>query len=131
MNELQRISGLIIEGVIRITPQPPWAKYATGRLRDNIIDKTGIIVTDNSASFSMLNNPIVHYGIILNNAPTIRRRIRTEPIMIPGKRKPFIKSGGYRSTFIRTQNIHYHFLDNFFNNEAVSIVERELGVKKI
>lgn len=129
MNQLERVMELIRTGLIAITPQPPWAPYATGQLRDNIVD--GITINDNSASMSLLGNPLVYYGIILNNAPSIRYGLKKSGVFNRERKTEGDRTyiGSYR--YVRRDNKHYHYLDNYFNNEAAQIVERELGAKRI
>ena len=90
--------------------------YRTGQLHDNFRDKFGIVVSDDDRkiSFSVLENPIVNYGRILEVAPTIKYRA--------------IKNG--KNGYIEHRNRHYRYIERI-SDSLVPLLEQQYGVKYV
>lgn len=89
----------------------------TGQLRNLFFDNGTFEYGDTTVGVNMMQNPLIYYGFILNNSPTIRYRLK--------------KQADNTYSYEKKINEHFGFIDRFFENEAVSIFERELGVKRI
>lgn len=90
--------------------------FRTGQLRDNFFDEGFTQLEPNSISFTVMSNPKIYYGKILQVAPSIRYRI---------------KKVGYGYTYIKHTNRHFRFIDRICEEDAIPAIENDLGVKLI
>ena len=91
--------------------------YRTGFLLNNFFDKGVLALSDNSIGFSVLSNPKVYYGKILENAPSIRYKIRK------------VTKGYY--SYIKHTNRHFRYIERIIEKDVVPAIERELGVVRV
>lgn len=91
--------------------------YRTGQLRDNFFDDGILNLSDRSIGFSVLGNPIVYYGKILEVAPSIRYRLRK------------VSKGKY--SYSKHKNRHYRYIDRIIEQDVVPAIEEDLGVKRV
>ena len=107
--DIERANSAVMDGLV------PRIPMRTGQLQGHIFDN-GEFAYDNTVGTDLLKNPLVYYGFILNNSPTIRRAIRRN---------------GHKYDYKISVNKHFRFLDRYFEDEAIRIFEQELGVKRI
>lgn len=89
--------------------------YRTGYLHDNFIDND-LAIGGGIATFSVLSKPSVEYGKILENAPSIRYRLRK------------VRAGKF--SYIRHENRHFRYIDRIIESEVLSAIESGIGVKR-
>lgn len=94
--------------------------YKTGQLKNNFIDRNSTIIFGNNASFTVLSNPLVNYGRILENAPSIRYRL---------KRTNNKKRIEY--SYVKRANRHFRYIERIIESDVIAALEIELGVKRI
>lgn len=94
--------------------------YRTGKLRNNFIDRNSTIIGDNNASFTVLSNPEVNYGRILENAPTIRYRLRRTN-----------NKNRIEYSYVRRDNRHFRYIERIIESDVVPALENGLGVERI
>lgn len=94
--------------------------YRTGKLRNNFIDRNSTIIGDYDASFTVLSNPEVNYGRILENAPSIRYRLRR----VDNKNR-------IQYSYVRHNNRHFRYIERIIESDVVPALENSLGVEKI
>ena len=90
--------------------------YRTGYLHDNFFNGSRISSTENTLTETILDEPSVKYGRILEVAPTIRYGIKKQ---------------GYLYKYKQYKNRHFRYIDNIIENEVVDAIENEFGVKRI
>lgn len=91
--------------------------YRTGQLRDNFFDEGIIPESDNSLSFTVMSNPKIYYGKILQVAPSIRYKIHK------------VSAGKFK--YVKHANKHFRFIDKIIDESVVSALETDLGVRRI
>lgn len=91
--------------------------YRTGQLRDNFFDEGIQITGGNSISFTVMSNPKIYYGKILQIAPSIRYRVH--------------KVGRGKFSYIKHTNKHFRFIDKIIEQDVVSAIEEDMGVRLI
>lgn len=94
--------------------------YKTGKLRDNFIDRNSTIIGDYNASFTVLSNPIVNYGRILENAPSIRYRLRRTN-----------NKNRIEYTYVKRNNRHFRYIERIIESDVVPALENGLGVERV
>lgn len=110
--EFKSLINLVQNGIINSVLFP----YKTGQLKNNFIDKGSEIISDKVAEFSVLSNPLINYGIILENANTIRYGL---------------KKVGYKYKYIEKSNRHWHYQERINEHDIIPLIEDTLGVKRI
>lgn len=91
--------------------------YRTGFLLEHFFDKGVLAMGDNAIGFSVLSNPAVNYGKILENAPSIRYRIR--------------KVSKHYYSYVKHTNRHFRYIERIIENDVVPAIENGLGVVRI
>lgn len=84
--------------------------YRTGRLKNNFFDNN-IQTIDNKTTFTVLSNPLVSYGKILQERASINYRTK--------------------NSTIRHKNRHFRYIDKIVNTDVISAIENSYGVKRI
>lgn len=105
--QLIEVSNLVKEQIVN----SPIFPYRTGQLKENFIDVGSDISLDNNYSFTILSNPVVYYGKILEDRASIRYRTKNH--------------------IIRHKNRHFRYIDRIIESEIVPEIEREFGVRRI
>ena len=90
--------------------------YRTGQLKENFFDEGIQQLSDNSIGFTVMSNPIIYYGKILQVAPSIRYGL---------------KKRGAVYSYIKHKNRHFRFIDKIIDKDVVPAIEQELGVRLI
>lgn len=90
--------------------------YRNGKLRDNFFDEGYMQLEPNSISFTVMSNPEIYYGKILQVAPSIRYRI---------------KKVGHGYTYIKHTNRHFRFIDRICEDDVILAIENDMGVRLI
>lgn len=94
--------------------------YRTGQLRDNFFENE-ILPIENGVAVQILAKPLVNYGKILENAPTIRYGLREEKVGRYGQVAKY--------SYIPHKNRHFRYIDKIIDSDVVRVLESELGVK--
>lgn len=97
----------------------PLFPYKTGQLHDNFIDKGSEVAVGNTLTFTVLSNPLVNYGRILEVAPAIRYKIRK-----------LNKKGNYY-TYTKHKNRHFRYIERIIESYVISAIENEHGVRYV
>src|SRR5574344_135094 len=105
--DLQRVLSITQYAMLGSSKFP----YKTGQLHDNFLNGDEV-VADNFASFSVLGKPKIEYGMILENAPSIRYRLR--------------KVSAHKYGYIRHTNRHFRYIERIINSDVVSAIENDL-----
>lgn len=114
--DLFRVANIVRDTMLSSSQFP----YKTGYLHDNFFDKSGEISTDTELTLGILSEPTVYYGKILENAPSIRYKLRKDN-----------SAKGNRYTYIRHNNRHFRYIDRIIEDEVISAIESEFGVKRV
>lgn len=109
--ELLEVQNLVIDTLLNSSMFP----YRTGFLREHFFDNSRETSTENTLTTTMLDNPQVKYGRILEVAPSIRYRIR--------------KINKHEYDYIKHQNRHFRYIERIIDNEGVQAIESEFGVR--
>ena len=91
--------------------------YRTGYLHDHFFDNSIETSTENSLSYTILNNKEINYGRILEVAPAIRYRLR--------------RIDKHHYDYIKHTNRHFRYIERIIDNDVVQAIESKFGVKKI
>lgn len=101
----------IVDTVQQTMLESPKFPYRTGQLHNNFIDKGIETLSDKSIGFSVLGNPVVYYGDILEKAYSINYKTKT----------------GH----IRHKNKHYQYIERIIEDDVVRALESGFGVKRV
>ena len=93
--------------------------YDTGRLHNNFFSEP-ISNGENSIIFNLMENPVVYYGKILENAPSIRYRIRKVS-----------NYKGNKYTYKKKENKHFRYIERIMEEDVIPMLESEYGVKRV
>ena len=119
------------ENIMTAFVNMPNFPFKTGQLKEHIYDGS-LAFMGNNIETNLLENDLVKYGFILNNSPRIRYNVRPTRAADKLDSRRTIKGVSKKSySFIEHPNKHYRFMDNFFENDAIGIIERTLGVRRV
>ena len=110
--DLLRVQEVVNNGLLYSGQFP----YRTGYLKDHFFTGSTQTSTQNTLTETILDEPTVKYGRILEVAPTIRYGM---------------KKVGYLYQYKRNKNRHFRYIERIINEEVVGAIESEFGVKKI
>jgi len=103
--DLQEVSNIVKEEIVNSSKFP----FRSGQLKRNFIDLGSDTETNDTHSFTVLSNPIVNYGHILEERASIRYRTKNH--------------------FIRHKNKHYKYIERIVEADIIPAIEREFGVR--
>lgn len=95
--------------------------YRTGQLKNNFFTSTEL--TDDGLTLHLMQNPIVKYGKILEEAPSIRYGIKST------------EKGFYRQIskfrYVKKRNKHFRYIERIIEKDMIPYIEDNYDAKFI
>lgn len=104
--DLVEVAFLVQRGMINSSKFP----FRKGGLKDNFLD-IGVQSNNNNLSFTVLSNPKIKYGKILQERASINYRTK--------------------NSTIRHKNRHFRYIDRIVEEDILSQIENAYGVRRI